>query len=93
MVVGVRIASVSRVRNFSARIVARSFHNACRAACDAPRGAASLPPSLPPLPSTVRATGEGRERPEARLALRKDTPQEREEEKEKEEEGNKSFSL
>lgn len=86
MVVGVRIASVSRVRNFSARIVARSFHNACRAACDAPRGAASLP-------STVRATGEGRERPEARSALRKDTPQEREEEKEKEEEGNKSFSL
>lgn len=38
-VVGLQIASVSRVRNFSGRIVARSFHNACRAArnalCDA----------------------------------------------------------
>lgn len=46
VVVGVRIASVSRVRNFSARIVARSFHNACRAACNAPRDAAGLPPLL-----------------------------------------------
>lgn len=36
---------LSRVRNFSARIVARSFHNACRAACNAPRDAAGLPPS------------------------------------------------
>ncbi|KOC64034.1 MOXD1 like protein 2 [Habropoda laboriosa] len=31
-VVRLQIASVSRVRNFSGRIVARSFHNACRAA-------------------------------------------------------------
>ncbi|KYN19433.1 MOXD1 like protein 2 [Trachymyrmex cornetzi] len=30
-IVGLQIASVSRVRNFSGRIVARSFHNACRA--------------------------------------------------------------
>lgn len=31
-IVGLQIASVSRVRNFSGRIVARFFHNACRAA-------------------------------------------------------------
>ncbi|KYM75612.1 MOXD1 like protein 2 [Atta colombica] len=30
-IVGLQIASVSRVRNFSGRIVARLFHNACRA--------------------------------------------------------------
>ncbi|KYN03684.1 MOXD1 like protein 2 [Cyphomyrmex costatus] len=30
-IVRLQIASVSRVRNFSGRIVARSFHNACRA--------------------------------------------------------------
>lgn len=36
--VGLQIAFVSRVRNFSGRIVARSFHNACRA----PRIALSL---------------------------------------------------
>lgn len=84
VVVGVRIASVSRVRNFSARIVARSFHNACRAACNAPRDAAGLPPLL--------CAGKERRR-KARSALRKDTPREREEEKEREErrkrEGNK----
>lgn len=34
-IVGLQIASVSRVRNFSGRIVARSFHNACRAARNA----------------------------------------------------------
>lgn len=39
--IGLQIASVSRVRNFSGRIVPRSFHNACRARnalCDAAAG-------------------------------------------------------
>lgn len=59
VVVGVRIASVSRVRNFSARIVARSFHNACRAACNAPRDAAGLPPLLC---ARNEDSGEGKEK-------------------------------
>lgn len=46
MVVGLQIASVSRVRNFSGRIVAGPFHNACRAPRNALCDAAASPDVL-----------------------------------------------
>lgn len=46
VVVGLQIASVSRDRNFSGRIVARSFHNACRAQRNALCDAAASPDVL-----------------------------------------------
>lgn len=46
VVVGLQIAFVSRVRNFSGRIVARSFHNACRAQRNALCDAAASPDVL-----------------------------------------------
>lgn len=43
-IVGLQIASVSRVRNFSGRIVARSFHNACRSIrCSRVAGRSHMP--------------------------------------------------
>lgn len=45
-IVGLQIASVSRVRNFSGRIVARSFHNAYRAPRNALYDAAASPDVL-----------------------------------------------